>query len=138
MERRKPDSDSGEIPRIVIVEDNPDIRELLAIIVQKYGYFLCGTADNGTDAIRLIRETAPDIVFIDIVLEGSMNGVELARCINEEFRIPFIYITGYSEEHLIEQVIHTSPAAFILKPFRGQEIRVAVEIIMNRLNSGKR
>jgi len=122
----------AEPPRIVIVEDDPDISTLLAALVQKYGYHFCGAADNGADAINLIKNTTPDIVFIDIVLQGSMDGVQLAQYINKKFGIPFIYITGYSEENLIEKVIHTSPAAFILKPFKGEEIRVAVEIIMNR------
>lgn len=123
---------AGEPPRIVIVEDDPDISTLLAALVKKFGYQFCGATDNGADAINLIKDTGADIVFIDIVLKGSMDGVELAQYINKKFGIPFIYITGYSEENLIEKVIHTAPAAFILKPFKGEEIRVAVEVIMNR------
>ena len=138
MDIRENPADNGKPPRIVIVEDDPDVSNLLALLVKNFGYYLCGVTDNGTDAITMIKNTGPDIVFIDIVLEGSMDGVELAQYINKEFRIPFIYITGYSEEHLIEQVIHTSPAAFILKPFKGGEIRVAVEIIMNRKKSKNR
>jgi len=138
MEKRENTIHCGEPARIVIVEDNPDISALLTVFVQQYGYSPCGVADNGIDAIRLIRKTFPDIVFIDIVLGGSMNGVELADYINKEFRIPFIYITGYADEQLVEQVIHTFPAAFILKPFRGEEIRGAVELIMNHIQSKKR
>ncbi len=138
MEKREKQSIHGGPPRIVIVEDTPEISDLLGILVQEYGYHLCGVADNGPEALSLIKTTAPDIVFIDIVLKGSMDGVGLARHINKDFGIPFIYITGYSEDHLIEQVIHTSPAAFILKPFKGEEIRVAVEIIMNRRRPGTR
>ncbi len=118
--------------RIVVVEDDPDVSSLLALLVRNFGYDLCGSADNGEDALGIIRKTVPDIVFIDIVLGGSMNGVELATILNRDFRIPFIYITAYSEEHLIEQVIHTAPAAFILKPFKGEEIRVAVELILKQ------
>ncbi len=124
---------TGEKPaRILIVEDDPDVRGLLADLVRKFGLSLCGAVDNGEDAIHIIQKTQPDIIFIDIVLGGSMNGVDLARHINKEFGIPFVYITGYSDEQLIEQVIHTTPAAFILKPFRGEEIQVAVEIIMKK------
>jgi DNA-binding response OmpR family regulator len=138
MEKDVMKPNAGGSARILVVEDDPDISSLLGILVKKYGFSLCGTTDNGEDAIGLIRQTDPDIVFIDIVLGGAMNGVELARYINREFKIPFIYITAYSEQHLIEQVIHTSPAAFILKPFKGEEIRVAVELIMNRRRSGHR
>ncbi len=137
MEKQVNGSTGSSPARIVVVEDDPDVSSLLGLLVRNFGYELCGTADNGEEAIGIIRKTAPDIVFVDIVLGGSMNGVELARILNRDFHIPFIYITAYSEEHLIEQVIHTAPAAFILKPFKGEEIRVAVELILKR-KGGKR
>ena len=137
MEKRENTIHFGEQVRIVIVEDNPDIRALLTVLIQQYGYSPCGEADNGMDAIRLIKKTLPDIVFIDIVLGGSMNGVELADHINKEFRIPFVYITGYTDEQRFEQAIQTFPAAFIVKPFKGEEIRGAVERIMNHIHAKK-
>jgi DNA-binding response OmpR family regulator len=123
--------------RILVVEDDPQISNLLALFIKKYGYELCGVAESGEDAIRLIETTSPDVVFIDYLLKGSMNGIDLAQWINKEFPIPFIYITAYSDDQIIERVIHTCPSALILKPFKGEEIRVAVEIIINRL-SGKK
>ena len=123
--------------RILVVEDDPDISTILALFIKKYGYELCGSAESGEDAIRLIETTSPDVVFIDFKLKGSMDGVDLAQYINKNFQIPFIYITGYSDSHIIERVIHTRPAAFILKPFKGEEIQVAVEILINSL-SGKK
>ena len=118
--------------RILVVEDDPDISNLLSLFIKKYGYELCGVAESGEDAIRLMKATSPDVVFIDYLLKGSMDGVDLAQYINKEVHIPFIYITAYSDDHVIERVIHTCPSAFILKPFKGEEIRVAVEIIINR------
>ena len=124
--------------RILVVEDDPDMRDILALFIKKYGYELCGVAESGEDAIRLMKTTSPDVVFIDYLLKGSMDGVELAQYINKEVHIPFIYITAYSDHHVIERVIHTCPSAFILKPFKGEEIRVAVEIIINQLSQKKR
>ena len=119
-------------PAIVIVDDDPVILDLLSRFCANYGYIVAGTADNGEDAIAVIEKNRPDVIFIDIVLRGSMDGIQLAQHINKKWKIPFVYITGHSEPRLIERVIHTSPAAFILKPFKGEEIRVAVELIMKR------
>ena len=130
-------ADHHETCRILVVEDDPEISDLLTIFIKKYGYHPCGVAETGEDAIRLIEKTSPDIVCIDIVLKGPMNGIDLARHINKEFRIPFIYITGYSDEQIINRVIHTYPSAFILKPFKGEEIRVAVEIIKKQISQKK-
>jgi len=120
--------------RILVVEDDPDMSDILALFIKKYGYELCGVAESGEDAIRLIKTTSPDVVFIDYLLKGSMDGVDLALYINKEVHIPFIYITAYSDHHVIERVIHTYPSAFILKPFKGEEIQVAVEIIKKRIS----
>ncbi len=136
-EQKKGEAENLKKPfRILVVEDDPDMGTILSLFIKKYGYELCGIAESGEDAISLIKTTSPDLVFIDYLLKGSMDGVDLAQYINKEVHIPFIYITAYSDEKVIERVIHTCPAAFILKPFKGEEIRVAVEIIINRL-SGK-
>ncbi len=102
------------------------------LFIKKYGYHLCGVAESGEEALELIKETSPNLVFIDIVLKGKMTGIGLARHINREVRIPFIYITGHSDAHIIEEVIHTRPSAFILKPFVGEELKVAVEIAIRK------
>lgn len=116
--------------RILIVEDNPEVSGLLTLFIEKYGYHLCGVAESGEDALKLIRETTPNLVFIDIVLKGQINGISLARHINRHEKIPFIYITAHTDAQTIEDVIHTCPSAFILKPFVGEEMKVAVEIAM--------
>jgi DNA-binding NarL/FixJ family response regulator len=129
---KEPAKTPGKAPAIVIVDDDPVILDLLSRFCMNYGYTVAGTAENGEDAFAVIEKTHPDVVFIDIVLRGSMDGIELAQRINKKLKIPFVYVTGHSEPSLIERVIHTSPAAFILKPFKGEEIRVAVELIMRR------
>jgi DNA-binding NtrC family response regulator len=123
---------NNENVRILVVEDDPQVSELLSLFVKKYGYHLCGVAESGEDALRLIKETDTNLVFIDIVLKGQMNGIALARHITREVRIPFIYITGHSDAQIIEEVLHTRPSAFILKPFVGEELMVAVNIAMQK------
>lgn len=118
--------------RVLVVEDDGEVREVLRLFIEKYGYYLCGMAESGEKALELIRETSPTLVFIDIVLKGKMTGIGLARHINREVGIPFIYITGHSDAHIIEDVIHTRPSAFILKPFAGEELKVAVEIAIRK------
>jgi DNA-binding NtrC family response regulator len=123
---------NNEKVRILIVEDEPQVSELLSLFVKKYGYHLCGVAESGEDALKMIKDTDPNLAFIDIVLKGQMNGIALARRINRETRIPFIYITGHSDAQIIDEVLHTHPSAFILKPFVGEELMVAVNIAMQK------
>jgi len=123
---------NNEKVRILVVEDDAQISELLSLFVKKYGYHLCGVAESGEDALKLIKDTDPNLVFIDIVLKGQMDGIALARRINRDVRIPFIYITGHSDAQIIEEVLHTRPSAFILKPFVGEELMVAVDIAMRK------
>ena len=78
--------------RVLVVEDDGEVREVLRLFIEKYGYHLCGMAESGEEALELIRETSPNLVFIDIVLKGKMTGIGLARHINREVGIPFIYI----------------------------------------------
>lgn len=137
LSEKEKHSASSQSCKILVVEDDPEISDLLALFIKKFGYELCGVADSGEDAIRCIEKTSPDVVLIDIVLKGPMNGIDLAKRINMDFKIPFIYITAYSDEQIINQVIHTYPSAFLLKPFKGEEIKVAVEIILKRLSQQK-
>lgn len=119
---------SDEPVRILVVEDNPEISSLMAQYIENLNYVVCGTAETGEDAITLIREKRPHVVLIDVVLKGDMTGIQLADAINTEFQIPFIYTTAHSEMNMIEEVIRTKPSAFILKPFTGEELKVAIEI----------
>ena len=86
-----------EDKRILIVEDERLIAEDIKRIVQKYNYTVVGMVSSGEDAILAARKLKPNIILMDIVLGGKMDGITTSRKINEEQSIPIIYITSYSQ-----------------------------------------
>jgi len=117
---------------IYIVEDEPLIAEDIAANVEDLGYHVSGIADNALDAIADLAATPPDIVLLDINLEGDIDGVALAWRISEKLKIPFIFITSHADKATIERVKATNPAGFIVKPFDERDLRSNIEIALFR------
>lgn len=83
-------------------------------------------ASTGIDAIKHILEIMPDLILIDIVLKGDMDGIELAYKI-KELGIPFIYLTAHAEEDLVKKAMKTDPYGYIIKPFDQTKLRYSIE-----------
>jgi len=120
---------------ILIVEDDPVISELLSWRLKKLGYEVSGTAQSAYEALRQIEANPPDLILIDIMLQGEMDGIDLARQINIDYSIPFIYVTAYSDNETISRVIDTEPRGFLLKPFKDEDLKVAIELALKRVRS---
>jgi len=117
---------------IYIVEDEPLIAEDIAANVEDLGYHVSGIADNALDAMADLAADPPDIVLLDINLEGDIDGVALAWKISEKLKIPFIFITSHADKGTIERVKATNPAGFIVKPFDERDLRSNIEIALYR------
>lgn len=126
---------TGEIdkPRIFIVEDEIVIVRGLEDALERLGYQVCGFAQSGEDAIPAIVATSPDLVLVDIYLNGLMDGIQLAKLISNSLAIPFIYITAYSDQEILEKVKLTSPFGYIVKPLRERQLKVNIELALARL-----
>jgi PAS domain S-box-containing protein len=116
--------------RILIVEDEAvtgmDIRRSLT----EMGYSVCAIAMTGEQAVRKAGEMHPDLILMDIMLAGKMNGVEAAGIIQREFRIPVVYLTAYSDDSILTKAKVTEPFGYILKPFREMELRTTIEMAL--------
>ena len=127
---------SGE--RIMVVEDESILVMLLKRKLHSYGYSEIEWVDTGEEAIRNAEVFKPDLILMDIVLKGSMDGIEAARIINENFDIPIIYLTAYSSDEIFKRALETEPYGYILKPFREIEINVNIKMAIHKHNSLKR
>lgn len=116
--------------RIVIVEDELIIAESIKLSLEALGYFVYEPTINFTTALQLIGLQKPDLVFIDIRLSGSKDGIDLAAEINSLFNIPFIYLTSNSDPKTIDRAKKTSPSAFLVKPFNKADLYAAIEIAL--------
>jgi len=116
--------------KILVVEDEAITAESIRIKLKKMGYSVVSTASNGDEAIRKAAEYFPDLVLMDIVLQGEMDGIEASRQIHMNFNIPVVYLTAYSDDKTLIRAKITEPFGYIIKPFKERELQVAIEIAL--------
>jgi diguanylate cyclase (GGDEF)-like protein/PAS domain S-box-containing protein len=118
--------------RILIVEDEQVVALDLKRRLTKLGYQVSGVAANGSRALELIAEEAPNVVLMDIHIQGKMDGVEVAARMQKVHNIPVIYLTAYSEEQTLSRAKETGPYGYLLKPFSDRELHVMIQISVER------
>ena len=123
--------------KILIVEDEPIIAEDLSAIVQRAGYEVVGVANDGSRALDYLHSRKPDIALLDISLDSSISGLDIARVINEKYEIPFIFITSFSDKHTLEKAKDEYPDGYIVKPFKKKDILANIEIALHRSRKKK-
>ncbi|WP_452230930.1 response regulator [Lacinutrix sp. MEBiC02404] len=114
--------------RILIVEDDPIISEDIKDMLTSANYEVVGTAYDKTDALQAIEKMKPDLVLLDINLDGNYEGFEIAEHINKTRKIPFLYLTSYSGKEIVQKAKKTLPMGYIVKPFNEQELFTSIEI----------
>ena len=113
---------------ILIVEDEIIIAADLKGRLENLGYNIVGISATGNDAIRKTGETHPDLVLMDIMLKGDMDGIDTAQKIRDLYDIPVIYLTAYFDDEILNRAKITEPFGYILKPFEDMRIQSAVEM----------
>ena len=116
-----------EQTRILVVEDVPNVAEVLKARLEFYGYAVCDVVNTGPKAITCAVEHKPDLILMDILLEGKMNGIEAAERIRSHLDVPVIYLSCLNDQNVLDRAIHTNPYGFILKPYDNAELRFSIE-----------
>ncbi len=116
--------------RILIVEDEKIIAIDLQRRLERFGYIVVGMAGEGKEAVDMALSLEPDIILMDIMLAGSMDGVEAARTIKVTKDIPFIFLTAYTDEKTLERAKEVQPYGYILKPFKERELYTTIDIAL--------
>jgi PAS domain S-box-containing protein len=124
-------------PKIFIVEDELVFAEDLRETLEGHGYCVCGNVPSGEEALVAIPEKAPDLVLIDIILAGKMNGIELAEALCASCDIPFIYLTSNIEDETIDSAKCTRPYGYIPKPFDERALFSTIEIALFKHQTDK-
>jgi two-component system cell cycle sensor histidine kinase/response regulator CckA len=114
-------------PRIFVVEDERIVARSLQKQLTALGYDFVGNASSGEEAIRQAEELLPDLVIMDISLEGPIDGVAAAATIPQRFRIPVVYLTAYSSKEIVARAKISEPFGYILKPYEERELHVVIE-----------
>jgi diguanylate cyclase (GGDEF)-like protein/PAS domain S-box-containing protein len=124
--------------RILVVEDDPAVAEHLRYQIESLGYVCAGQSPSGEAAIRLAAETRPDLVLMDIVLEGAVDGIAAAETIRRRHDIPVIYLTAYTSPDFLERAKITEPLAYLVKPCESREMRAAFAMALYKKDTEAR
>ncbi|MXS81639.1 EAL domain-containing protein [Nitrosomonas oligotropha] len=122
---------SGYI-KILIVEDEKIVALDLKRRLTKLGYQVTGMAASGQKALALVDQEIPNIVLMDIHIQGDMDGVEVADQLQKAHSIPIIYLTAYSEEKTVTRAKATKPYGYLLKPFSDRELHIIIQVSIER------
>ncbi len=106
---------------IMIVEDDVITAMDIENQLKNLGYGVSAKVANGEDAIQKAKENTPDLVLMDIVLKGEMDGIETAKEIRTQFDIPVIFLTAFADKERLKRAKLSNPFGFILKPFQDNE-----------------
>ncbi|MBU2549536.1 MAG: diguanylate cyclase [Proteobacteria bacterium] len=116
--------------KVLIVEDEVVIARELAACVESFGFDVCGVAVSGRDALAAAEKSRPDLVLMDIVLSGELDGIETASQLRASMGIPVIFCTAYADDERLAQAKVAEPFGYILKPFEGQALRAVMEMAL--------
>ncbi len=119
--------------KIMVVEDDAIIGMDIEHRVRRLGYEVTGVADNAEEAIELAADTKPDIALMDIRLRGDIDGIDTARMLKEQFALPVIFITAYSDLKMRSRALDLNPAGYIVKPIREVELKNTLEEARKRI-----
>ena len=116
------------LARIMVVEDEGIVALDIQNKLEGLGYEVPEVASSGELAIQLAGEVRPDLIMMDIQLDGEMDGVEAAEQIRQRFDIPVIYLTAFSDENTLQRAKISEPFGYLLKPFAERELHTAIEV----------
>ncbi len=115
--------------RVLIVEDDRIISQVLNSLLQEEGYDVIGIVETGEDAIAEAIEGYPDIVLMDIQLQGKMDGIIATLFIDAFLHIPVIFLTSHDDEETVRKAEAVNPATFLKKPFKSVDLFTNIEIV---------
>lgn len=121
--------------KILIVEDKGFLSDQMANIVLNLGYEVCGIAVSADEALKILEASTPDLILMDIKLEGEVDGVELAEMINVRQTTPVIYLTEFNDPATVKRVKEIHPAIFLSKPFNELDLRINIELALEHGNN---
>ncbi len=118
--------------RILVVEDEFIVALEIGERLSAMGYRVVGSAADGERALELVSRSRPDLVLMDIRLQGEMDGIGAAQEIHRRFHLPVIFLTAYSEDATLERAKLAEPYGYILKPFDDRELKSGIEIALHK------
>jgi DNA-binding LytR/AlgR family response regulator len=116
---------------IVIVEDEPDLARNIAELTTHLGYNVVGVFNNSKSCLLYLEKNRVDLVILDVMIKGEQNGVELGKTITEDYNIPILFCSAYTDELLLQKAKAVSPRGYIVKPFNRDILKTNIFLALN-------
>ncbi len=117
--------------KILIIEDEAIVAWNLELLLQNFGYEVTGTADNARHGLQLFHQHAPDLVLLDINIQGDHDGIHLAEQMKMVRELPIIFLTAMTDTDYLQRAKSINPAAYLIKPFQEKGLQMAIELAIS-------
>ena len=118
--------------QVLVVEDERIVAKDIQSSLQKLGYVVPDMVSSGEEAIAKVEKGDPDLVLMDIMLKGNMDGVEAAEQIRSRFNVPVVYLTAHADDYTLQRAKMTESFGYILKPFEEKELHTTIEMALHK------
>ncbi len=118
--------------KILIVEDDSMLCTVFEMFLEELGYEHCGTVTSGEDALIHIENKMPDLILMDIHLKGSVNGIETAKQVLEQYNIPIIYISGDNDVTTVKESVLKNTYGYMTKPVYKNSLELNIEFALQK------
>jgi PAS domain S-box-containing protein len=123
---------AGDEPKVLVVEDEAIISLDIKRLLSTAGYGVAAVAATAEQAIRLVESTAPDLVLMDIHLKGPVDGIETARQIRKQFKLPVVFVTAHADKNSLERARQSEPFGYIVKPISALSLTSTIEMALHK------
>ncbi len=130
MEKSKPKQTNMKKSKVLVVEDESIIAIDIQNQLQSLGYEVGDIVSSGVEAVDKAGDLLPDVILMDIMLKGEMDGIQAAQRIREQYNIPVIFVTAYSDQKTLTRAKITEPFGYLLKPFEERSLHTTIEIAL--------
>ena len=124
--------------KLLVVEDEAIIAKDLQWRLQDMGYYVPVIVASGEDAVKRVRADSVDLVLMDIMLQGAIDGIEAASQIHAEYDIPVVFLTAYADDEMLERAKITEPFGYLIKPVRDRELFSTIEMALYKYKMEKK
>ena len=124
--------------RILVVEDERIVARDIQYRLTEMGHTVVRITRGGEEAVRLAHELRPDLVLMDIRLDGRLDGIAAAQEIRTRMHVPIVFLTAYADEDTLHRARVTEPFGYVLKPFDERELRTVIEMALYKQDAERR
>jgi PAS domain S-box-containing protein len=119
-------------PRILIAEDERIVADDIKSALERFGYAISSITSTGEETIKKAQEEKTNLVLMDIIIGGKIDGIEVARRIREQLNIPVVFLIAYTYESTLKRAKITEPYAYVVKPLAERELYAAIEMVLSK------